>query len=131
MFSQDNKSNLANLAGKTIVSIEGLTQDSSEVTIFTKSGGIFKFFHYQDCCENVYLSDFENDISSHEGALILSAEELSNEEIELLEPPPDNDSESYTWTFYTINTDRGSLWLRWIGESNGYYSEEMHTEWLP
>ena len=36
-------------------------------------------------------------------------------------------AESYTWTFYKIETNKGGLWVRWLGESNEYYSEEVNV----
>ena len=112
---------LKELDGRVIDSITGLEKDSESVTISTEDGWSICFSHHQDCCESVYLEDYEGgeDLS---GAVILSIEEVEGEE-----HVPDC-SESYTWTFLKIETSRGGIWMRWLGESNGYYGETPGIE---
>lgn len=108
---------LESLIGLNIDRIEGLSDDSDKVTIITKCGKSGIFYHEQDCCESVYLSDFIFSGSKPDGALIISAEiETSSAAV---------DCGHETWSFYKINTTKGELWMRWIGESNGYYSEDV------
>lgn len=114
---------LSILEGLIIKSIEGLEKESQEVIIHTKYGKAFKFYHDQDCCEEVYLSDFEADHDTFAGAKVISVEEVSRDGAD--DPNCAIYCESYTWTFYKIETDKGGLWMRWLGQSNGYYSEAM------
>ena len=38
---------------------------------------------------------------------------------------PGEYAESWTWTFYEMRTNAGSVTIRWLGESNGCYSESV------
>lgn len=116
----DTPDTLETLVGETLVSVEGLEKYSEEIVITTESGKAIKLHHIQDCCECVNVEDFECDVEDFEGALVLSAEEVDGGHVD------DQDGyESATWTFYKIETDRGGLFIRWLGESNGYYSESV------
>jgi hypothetical protein len=106
------------LKGTTIVRIDGGVDDD-EMVFATDDGRVFKMVHDQDCCESVAINDIIGDLSDLIGSPISLAEEISSYDA----PPPDGYYESYTWTFYKLSTIKGSVTIRWFGESNGYYSE--------
>jgi len=120
---------IKDLVGKTIKEVKGLEKGSEEVRIFTECGQEYMFYHLQDCCESVELNDFDGDAEDLTGALIVSAEEVENSDVDECKKP-DEYSESWTWTFYKIETNKGGIWMRWLGESNGWYSEEVDLVWV-
>ena len=111
------------LKGGTIIEIKGLEERSDEILFLLKDGRKLKMYHDQDCCESVSVEDFEGDIEDMLNTPILLAEEVTNY------GNPKEDAESFTWTFYKLATIKGSLDIRWYGESNGYYSEAVDLEW--
>lgn len=121
---------ISELEGKVIREIAGLESGSEEVNIFTDCGKHYRFYHEQDCCESVDLDDFDGDPEDLKGGLIVSAEEIINSGDEESEGKPHDYSESFTWTFYKIETNKGGIWMRWLGESNGYYSESVYLVWV-
>lgn len=113
------------LSGKVITDIRGLSKDSDIVSIHFTDGSYLSMYHEQDCCESVTLEDFDNDAQSLIGGDIIRIEEcISNVNDEEFDPLYNYD-DSYTWTFYTIVTSKGTMKLRWYGTSNGWYSEEI------
>lgn len=109
------------LVGETILKIDA-TKGADVIDIVCESGLRFRMLHHQDCCEGVDVEDIIGDLADITGAEILMAEESSNSD-----DPPMN-AESYTWTFYKLATIRGYVTLRWLGTSNGYYSEHVAFE---
>ena len=66
------------------------------------------------------INDIVGDLQDLVGEPLLLAEEVDGE------TPVDfnvRDHESVTWTFYKFATRKGYVDVRWLGESNGYYSE--------
>ena len=122
----DTREGLARMVGKTFVQVEGSAGDG-EMLFRTADGETFLFGHYQNCCESVRIEDICGDIQDLVGEPILMAEEVSGEI-----PPQDEEYiESQTWTFYKFATRKGYVDVRWLGESNGYYSERVdmwHSE---
>lgn len=129
-------SEFSELKGLTIASISGLNVGSDAVLFTTSCGKYFKMYHYQDCCEGVSIVDITGDVDDLLGGKILLAEEVSSCD----DAPPiigsktfvpeHQPSESWTWTFYRIATKKGFVVIRWLGESNGYYSESVDFEEL-
>ena len=107
--------NVEVLKGKTLAS---LVNEGDELVFKTTDGETYRMYHEQDCCEHVRIEDIVGDLQDLVGSEILIAEEVDGES------PADFEAyESYTWTFYKFATRKGYVDLRWLGESNGYYSE--------
>ena len=84
----------------------------------------FKLYHEQDCCESVWLDDICGDLSDLEGVPLLQAEYVTHDRDDTDLNDRDHD-ESVLWTFYKFATVKGSVTVRWVGTSNGYYSESV------
>lgn len=113
------------LKGQTLVSVSGAHVGSERICFETESGSIYAMLHHQDCCEIVTLNEIVGDVGDLIGSPILEAEETSNQD-----DKPSDHADSWTWTFYKLGTIRGHVTLRWLGESNGYYSEAVWFERL-
>jgi hypothetical protein len=112
------------LVGKILSKIEGSVGDE-EINIFTNEGIRYRLYHEQDCCENVKVEDICGDLADLIGSPILMAEEVSGQEDPEGYKPESDYRESYTWTFYKLASIKGSVTIRFLGESNGYYSERV------
>lgn len=109
--------NVSVLLGKTIVSIEGCNVDSEEVFINTSDNKRYVLLHTRYCCEHVRLVDVIGDLEDIIGYPLTMSEEIAQQE--------ESNWGTQTWTFYKFATIKGYVTLRWLGESNGYYSEEV------
>ena len=114
----ESSAKIEDMRGKVFTSV---TQDGSEM-VFENATERFVFFHSQDCCEHVEINDICGDLQDLVGEPLLIAEEVSGETPADFE---DEYTESYTFTFYKFATRKGYVDVRWLGESNGYYSESV------
>ena len=106
------------LKGLHLEKIEVLkNKNNTDVIVFYTTYKSFCMFHQQDCCEQVYIEDICGDIKLLNNTEIYDAYCSSNQD--------EKGDNTFTWTFYTIHTPKGSLIIRWYGESNGYYSETV------
>lgn len=112
---------LSELEGEVISTVEG-AEEGWETIITTESGKAIKIYHEQDCCEVVQIEDSE--VDDIVGGYCHFAGFVDGE-------TPVNTTDDYwpassqTWSFLKIETSKGSIWQRWLGESNGYYSERV------
>lgn len=105
------------LLGQTIVEIIGGKKGDEEI-IFKTANKTYLMYHEQDCCESVEIEDVVGDLNDLIGSPITMAEEITQEGEE-------DAWETSTWTFYKLATNKGFVTIRWLGVSNGYYSESV------
>ncbi|MCX8962162.1 hypothetical protein EHW64_13725 [Erwinia psidii] len=105
------------MLGQTFCYVE---DDRNENKLKFEISGLhyFLFHHEQDCCESVVIGDIDGDLEDLTGSPITMAEVVT-------ESGDDGNGGSHTWTFFKFATAKGSVTVRWIGESNGYYSESV------
>lgn len=104
--------------GKVIekVTINNRDKHSETVTFNFTDGSVYEMCHTQDCCEEVWLEGFTGEPDELVGATILEAYKTTNRT---------TDNGAYLWSFYRINTNKGTLFFRWCGNSDSYYSVEV------
>jgi hypothetical protein len=102
------------LKGKVLLRVENL---NDEIRFFTTDKEEYLMYHDQDCCESVYVEDINGDLDDLIGSPITMAEVQTEEK--------ESEDGSGTWTFYRFATNKGYVTIRWLGESNGYYSESV------
>jgi hypothetical protein len=110
------------LIGKTLAKVEN--KDNEQLLFTTTEGDTFMMFHQQDCCECVMIDDIEGNLADLMGSPVLVAEEITNSE----DTFGRDLYESWTWTFYKFATAKGYITIKWLGQSNGYYSESVDFE---
>lgn len=116
---------ITSFVGKTITSIEGMENGKDTIRFICDDGSEFYMLHEQDCCESVEIVDVVGDVEDLIGSPILTAKETTNEGRDGVREDGSS-MESYTYTFYDLATRKGFVTLRWLGESNGYYSESVY-----
>ena len=119
-----NKVPFSDLLGETFQSVE-YDKKNEEIIFMTNNFRKLKLYHDVDCCESVYVESIIGDLQDIVNSPITLAEETTGE------TPADYIDEIYesnTWTFYKLATVKGYVDIRWLGTSNGYYSESVEFE---
>lgn len=112
------------LIGQVLTVIEGAEAGGDTVKFTTDTGKTYELYHSQDCCESVIVES----VTGNPNDVLLSPILRAEENI-LTEWPEDAKQpeylESHTWTTFVLATEKGVLMIRWLGSSNGYYSESV------
>jgi len=108
------------LVGEILTHID-VDADNEEILLTTQSGRRFRVYHNQNCCENVNIVDTEGEWHT---LLNKKLVEVKHTEYDDGVPPYDG-CESYTKTAILFRVDDATVISRWVGTSNGYYSETV------
>lgn len=111
----------SDLKGKVLKDV--IVVDNDEIFFICEDDTQYKMYHCQDCCESVSIDDIKGDLKNLIGKEILKAEERTSNDY-----PIDKYNDSFTWTFYDIETIDEHVQIKWYGTSNGYYSETVNFE---
>lgn len=107
------------IVGETLSEID---IGDDQILLTTISGRKFIFDHAQDCCETVRIESVSGEAKTLIGKVVRAVEYEANEG---KDPPPSEYAESWTRTNITFRVDDSTVITKWIGESNGYYSETV------
>jgi len=111
------------LVGKTL---EKIDVTDEEVLFICDDDSAFRAYHMQDCCESVAIHDINGNPDSLIGSKIVESEDIVSEDWPGDVPTPSY-LDSFTWTTHRIKTESDQeVSFRWLGESNGYYSESVY-----
>ena len=111
--------NIETLKGQILSDIEVIGNE--EIIFITDNGLRYRLYHEQICCETVGIAEIHGDLKDLIGSELVCVEcRESNRETDY--------GSSSTWTFYVFSTIKGYVTIRWVGESNGYYSESVDFE---
>lgn len=112
---------ISEMVGKTPTRIT-INRDKDELRFYFSDGTRGRFFHDQDCWESVIITDVTGDVADLLGTPLLVAEERIETGM------ADEGGDTWTATFYTFRSIKGTVDVLWRGESNGYYSEAVYFD---
>ena len=109
--------NIDQIKGMTITAV--VYKESNESLLIHLNTHVLEMIHHQGCCETVYLADVVGSFEDLIGYPLLEASESIVEDM------------SSTASSYNFRTVKVSVQLRWVGGSNGYYSETVDCYLYP
>lgn len=116
--------NFSDLIGEHIFKVDINRSSEDEIIFYTLSGKRFRMHYEHDCYAHCSIEDIVGDVEDMEGYVVDAREESNSDN------PKSDPDESFTWTFYILQTVKGCVTIRWYGSSNGYYSERASFQRL-
>ena len=113
--------NIDQIKGMTITAV--VYKEVNESLLIHLNTHVLKMIHHQECCETVYLADV---VGSFEDLIGYPLLEVSESIVNT-----NSADMSSTATYYNFKTVKASVQLRWVGESNGYYSVAVNCYLYP
>jgi hypothetical protein len=105
------------LVGEVLDSVD-IDREENQILLTTRSGRRFVVYHEQECCETVAISGQDGSFDKLVGKPIVEARDIAVD-------TGDDELDSQTTTTLVFRVDDQTVISRWIGDSNGYYSESV------
>jgi len=120
-FHKERNKNMSYFVFDDMIGVifSSVTSTGDGLTFRKPDGSGFRFYHEQDCCESVYIESVAGDLSDLENSPLLQAEKVGTEH------ETDEYNNVKQWTFYKFGSIKGSVTVRFLGTSNGYYSTDV------
>lgn len=106
------------LIGETLEFVD-VDEQENQILLTTKSGRRILIYHDQGCCESVRIVDTLGNWHDLIGKVIVEVEE------DIIDSGDHDGYDSKTETTLTFKVDGSTVISKWIGESNGFYSESV------
>ena len=113
-----NRVEFSVLVGEVLDSVD-IDREENQILLTTRSGRKFMVYHEQDCCEKVQIVGQDGSFDMLIGKPLTEARGFA---VDTSEEAIDS---SQTTTTLVFRVDDQTVISRWIGDSNGYYSESV------
>jgi hypothetical protein len=105
------------LVGEVLDAVD-IDKRKDQILLTTRSGRQFLVYHEQDCCESVRIVGQDGNFEKLIGKPIVEARDNAVDTSE-------EAADSQTTTTLIFRVDGETVISRWVGDSNGYYSESV------
>jgi serine/threonine protein phosphatase PrpC len=107
------------LVGEVLDAVD-IDKEENQILLTTRSGRKFLVYHEQDCCEKVQIVGQDGNFDNLIGKPLIEARDFAVDTGE-----SESDYDSQTTTTLVFRVDDQTVVSRWVGDSNGYYSESV------